>query len=294
MVALGYVDRDPGVIGRHDIGSSPVHLGSPALLHGVGHHQVPVAIGGHLDLDAGGGVHQHVDRSSGSGALRTIGAEHHDVIGQLACGEHLEPVERLDLDDRARAHLHLMPTCGTRYYRYDDGGDLVQVYAHDLTAEERTRATETLESEARRLGLWETETWGPVLEDRGSQITFSALGQRAPLEPKRAWDPTGEKKEQLRAAVAPLLPELEVRSGGSTSVDITRSGVDKAYGMTRLAEHTGIAVASRSVYRMVIRAIVVTSFVRSVCACAKAQCSHCTVPGSKQGAVRSLHPGRSR
>ena len=36
------------------------------------------------------------------------------------------------------------------------------------------------------------------------------------------------------------LPELEVRSGGSTSVDITRAGIDKAYGMRKLAEHTGI------------------------------------------------------
>jgi hypothetical protein len=36
------------------------------------------------------------------------------------------------------------------------------------------------------------------------------------------------------------LPDLEVRSGGSTSVDITRQGIDKAYGMTRLAELTGI------------------------------------------------------
>lgn len=152
--------------------------------------------------------------------------------------------DRLDLDDDARSRLHLMPTCGTRYYRYDDDGELQQVYAHDLTDEQRAEATSVLEREARRLGLWEEETWGPVLEDRGSQITFSALGQSAPLEAKRAWDPTGEKKEQLRAAAAPLLPGLEVRSGGSTSVDITRQGVDKAYGMTRLAEHTGIDLAN--------------------------------------------------
>ncbi|PYF99193.1 hypothetical protein SAMN05216184_10875 [Georgenia satyanarayanai] len=152
--------------------------------------------------------------------------------------------DRLDLDDDARSRLHLMPTCGTRYYRYDDdGGELREVYAHDLSAEERAEALAVVEREARRLGLWEEETWGPVLEDRGSQITFSALGQHAPLDAKRAWDPTGEKKEQLRAAVAPLLPELEVRSGGSTSIDITRQGVDKAYGMTRLAEHTGINLA---------------------------------------------------
>src|SRR5699024_941401 len=92
----------------------------------------------------------------------------------------------------------------------------------------------------RRLGLWAEHTWGPILEDRGSQITFSALGQAAPLAEKKAWDPTGARKESLRAAVAELLPGLEVRSGGSTSVDITRKGVDKAYGMTRLAEQTGV------------------------------------------------------
>ena len=40
-----------------------------------------------------------------------------------------------------------------------------------------------------------------------------------------------------------LLPELEVRSGGATSVDITRSGIDKAYGMRKLQEVTGIPFA---------------------------------------------------
>ncbi len=149
-------------------------------------------------------------------------------------------IDRLDLDDVARSRLHLMPTCGTRYYRFADDGALREVYAHDLSEQERTAARTVLEEEARRLGLWEEETWGAVLEDRGSQITFSALGQRAPLEAKRTWDPTGEKKERLRAAVAERLPELEVRSGGSTSVDITRRGVDKAYGMRRLAQHTGV------------------------------------------------------
>lgn len=137
--------------------------------------------------------------------------------------------------------LHLMPTCGTRYLRHD-GAAWQQVYAHDLTAGEKAAALAAVEEEARRLGLWEERTWGPALEDRGSQITFSALGQEAPLDAKKAWDPTGAKKEALRAAVAGRLPSLEVRSGGSTSVDITREGVDKAYGMERLSEQTGIDV----------------------------------------------------
>ena len=99
-----------------------------------------------------------------------------------------------------------------------------------------------VEEQARRLGLWSERTWGPALEDRGSQITFSALGQEAPIDAKRAWDPTGEKRAALRDAVAPLLPGLEVRSGGATSIDITLEGVDKAYGMRRLAEVTGIGL----------------------------------------------------
>jgi len=137
------------------------------------------------------------------------------------------------------AHIHLLPTCGTQYYRIEDGA-IVTVYAHSLTEDEKRRAMTAVESEARRLGLWESETWGDILEDRGSQITFSALGQRAPLEAKTAWDPTGAKKNALREAVAAAIPDLEVRSGGSTSVDITHHGIDKAYGMRQLSDQTGI------------------------------------------------------
>ena len=171
---------------------------------------------------------------------------------------------RLDATDEELDRLHLMPTCGTRYYVHaarvpavngtggvrtehsegadGKGGIWALVYANDLTPAQVEEGFAVVEAEARRLGLWEERTWGPVLEDRGSQITFSALGQEAPLDAKKAWDPTGERKGRLRDAVAARLPELEVRSGGSTSVDITLKGVDKAYGMTHLAAQTGIAL----------------------------------------------------
>lgn len=151
-------------------------------------------------------------------------------------------VERLPAADAATLdRFHLMPTCGTQYYRLEEGG-VRTVYAHALTDDEKSRALTAVEEEARRLGLWEAEPWGDILEDRGSQITFSALGQTAPLEAKMAWDPTGEKKNALRDAVAARIPDLEVRSGGSTSVDITHRGIDKAYGMRKLAEVTGISL----------------------------------------------------
>ncbi|AKV55145.1 phosphomannomutase [Bifidobacterium actinocoloniiforme DSM 22766] len=130
--------------------------------------------------------------------------------------------------------LHLMPTSGTRYYRWGGSG-WQQVYAHDLSAQEREAAVNSLERRARQLGDWEERTWGPRIEDRGSQITFSALGQEAPVDAKEAWDPTNERKNALAQAVAADLPDLQVRSGGSTSVDISAKGIDKAYAVGQLA-----------------------------------------------------------
>ena len=148
-------------------------------------------------------------------------------------------LDNLHATDEELSRLHLMPTCGTRYYRYE-GGAWVERYAHDLDPEVAARAIDSLERHARELGLWESNPWGNIIEDRGSQITFSALGQEAPLDAKRAWDPDGTKKAALRDAVQPDVPELDVRGGGSTSVDITTRGIDKAFGMGKLVEETGI------------------------------------------------------
>ncbi|MGM0385294.1 MAG: HAD-IIB family hydrolase [Actinomycetota bacterium] len=150
-------------------------------------------------------------------------------------------IAHLDADLSQAARLHIMPTCGTRYLRFGDGG-WQPVYEHLLADGVRARVKDLLGHEARSLGFWEEDAWGEVIEDRGSQITFSALGQEAPLQAKRAWDPSGEKRIALTRALAPHLPDLEVRAGGSTSVDITPAGVDKAYGIRALAEQTGIAL----------------------------------------------------
>ena len=159
--------------------------------------------------------------------------------GQIA-QFHMQLIDNLDtVSDDILSRLHLMPTCGTQYYRHADG-DWKQIYAEYLSDDQKARALAAVEATAKDLGYWESDTWGPILEDRGSQITFSALGQAAPVVAKTAWDPTGEKKNTLREAVALLLPDLEVRSGGSTSVDITRQGIDKAYGMLKLAALTGV------------------------------------------------------
>lgn len=133
--------------------------------------------------------------------------------------------------------LHLMPTCGTRYLRYDESSDSwKQVYAEDLTEDQKRQIAEVLEAGAKELGYWEETPAGNIIEDRGSQITFSALGQQATPEAKYAWDPDGTKKLALRNYAAERLPDLEVGAAGTTSIDVTKKGVDKAYGMRKLME----------------------------------------------------------
>ncbi len=137
--------------------------------------------------------------------------------------------------------LHVMPTCGTRYYRIDlAAGSWRQVYAEDLAADKRALIVAALRKGADALGFREARLRGEQIEDRGSQVTFSALGQDAPVADKEAWDPDGVKKRKLRDYVAKKIPEFEVRVGGSTSIDVTKEGIDKAYGIKKLIASLGL------------------------------------------------------
>lgn len=150
----------------------------------------------------------------------------------------VQVVDRLEAPAHLLNKLHLMPTCGTRYYRYDElRHEWAMQYAEDLTEDEKAEVMHVLETCAKQVGLWEEKPYGAIIEDRGSQVTYSALGQQAPAEKKYEWaEKNAEAKKKLRELVAEQLPQLEVRLGGSTSLDITRIGIDKAYGMEKLIQ----------------------------------------------------------
>lgn len=155
----------------------------------------------------------------------------------------LQLLDRLDVDSQLLQKLHIMPTCGTRYFRFGTiENKWVQVYAEDLTKQQKEKIISVLTEGAKALGYWEATPYGEIVEDRGSQITFSALGQEAPPEEKYKWDPDGVKKHKLRDYAAERLPALEVRVGGTTSVDITKIGIDKSYGMKKLMAELAIGM----------------------------------------------------
>ena len=132
------------------------------------------------------------------------------------------------------ANLSLLPTCGTKFFQYN--GKWVELYSEDLTADQRKKIIDSLNKAVDETGYRAKKLWGEAIEDRGSQVTFSALGQQAPLAEKEKWDPDFTKRKKITAILKKLIPEFSVRMGGATSIDVTKPGIDKAYGIGKLRD----------------------------------------------------------
>lgn len=143
------------------------------------------------------------------------------------------------LPERAdRSRLWLMPTTGTKLYVHKDGA-WQTVYAELFDDVEKQKIITAFGESLEATGFVPEQTWGERIEDRGSQITFSALGQEAPIEAKEHWDPDFAKRKVIQADLRQRLPGLAINMGGATSIDITREGVDKGYGLRKLAAESG-------------------------------------------------------
>jgi hypothetical protein len=136
------------------------------------------------------------------------------------------------------ANLSLLPTCGTKFFSFN--GQWNALYSEDFTADEKNIIVSALNRAIKEAGVEVVETWGDAIEDRGSQITYSALGQQAPLEEKIRWDPDFAKRKSIVAILDGLIPQFSVRMGGATSIDVTKPGIDKAYGLRKLRDTLGI------------------------------------------------------
>lgn len=137
--------------------------------------------------------------------------------------------------------LWLMPTTGTKLFVYRQNA-WNTVYAELFAEDEKEKILAAFDTALEATGFVPEQTWGERIEDRGSQITFSALGQQAPIEAKEHWDPDFAKRKIIQADLLKRLPGLSINMGGATSIDVTREGVDKAYGLKKLSAESGIAL----------------------------------------------------
>src|SRR5258708_18079138 len=65
-------------------------------------------------------------------------------------------INRLEVSGQLLRRLHIMPTCGTRYYRYVDvEKKWEKIYAEDLTDLQKKEIINVLTRAAKDLGYWE-------------------------------------------------------------------------------------------------------------------------------------------
>ncbi|MBQ6409642.1 HAD-IIB family hydrolase [Candidatus Saccharibacteria bacterium] len=143
------------------------------------------------------------------------------------------------------SHLHLFVAQGTQYYRFNiEKNDWELVYNYPLTDEQVAKISQTIEKSAKELGFWEEDKLQPgdeIIENRLSQVTFSALGQKAGTEEKYKWDPDCKKREQIVAKCKEYAPEFDYEIGGTTSINAITPGMNKEFGMTHHLEELNVS-----------------------------------------------------
>ena len=131
-------------------------------------------------------------------------------------------------------NLFILPVSGGSFYEHRTNKWQV-VYKHALIVKEKTKIFNAFKKSFRDINyVSPKKTFGEIMEDRESQITFSALGQKAPLDKKKEWNTKSDIRPKLQIALQKYLPQFEIRLGGLTSIDITKKGIDKAYGIAQI------------------------------------------------------------
>ncbi len=149
-------------------------------------------------------------------------------------------VSKLVNNEAILQNLFLFPTTSTSFYRYEKKS-WRKVYAHTLSRKEKKNIMAAFGKAFKETGyVHPKKLYGKVIEDRSTQITFSAVGQRAPVKVKEEWFKNDQRPRIMRA-IKKHLKGFEVRAGGLTSIDVTRKGIDKAYGIRQIEKQLKVS-----------------------------------------------------
>jgi len=137
------------------------------------------------------------------------------------------------------SNLILLPTSGSLCYQFDvQKKDWQITNKEEMPKEIKEKIFSTIKDfiENNSYGIKPYKEGDQVLEDRGTQITLSALGQNAPIEEKIKWDKDQEKRQAIKKILESKLPEVSFSIGGATSIDVLPKGFDKAEGLKKFLE----------------------------------------------------------
>lgn len=148
--------------------------------------------------------------------------------------EFLDPLAQFQHIDR----FFVFPNSSAQCFAYENGA-WKEVYNLGLSDDERKRVKDAIEEALGEADILDP-TYPPLIIDRDAQIAYAAVGLDAPPEVKKGWDPDQSKRKKLKGAIEKRVPDVEVRIGGMTTIDITKKGISKAYGVEWLSKHLDI------------------------------------------------------
>ncbi len=113
--------------------------------------------------------------------------------------------------------------------------DGIELWYEPLLAGQRTEILDHISEIVELLEHPLKHEWNPI-EDRGAQITFSPIGNTAPHDLKKAYDPDRKKRDSLLEQIPFASEDLIVKIGGSTSLDYLHKDRHKGTNVQKLID----------------------------------------------------------
>lgn len=151
-----------------------------------------------------------------------------EVLDRLADSPHVRNLSVLS-DNAAQAYIY-------------SGASWERAYTNEFTTDEQTRIEITIREAVAESGiLGQNPKYEPDLLKDPTQLRYATLGTKALADDKKNWDPDMSKRRKLQELLRSRLPECEVSIGGKTTIDITKKGINKAYGINWLSHRLAFA-----------------------------------------------------
>ena len=161
----------------------------------------------------------------------------------------LQLLDQITSFKKLLGNLFIFPTTATAFYIYKNGWK--RVYILNLSKKQVAKIKNTFEKVFKEIGYKHPKkVYGELIENRGSQVSFSVYGQdvvaalgkkgiRMKEEWKKKYTPV---KMKIARLVGKYLPEFEVRAAGFTTIDVTKKGIAKAYGLRQIQKRLGVKI----------------------------------------------------
>ncbi|MDR3571822.1 MAG: HAD-IIB family hydrolase [Candidatus Pacebacteria bacterium] len=160
----------------------------------------------------------------------------HDVI--VVSGQDEQNIRR-QIPSEADGRYYLLTQNGN--HAIDKNGTVM--WYEEFSAQQKEAIMAFIKTVHDELAL-QVKDENDLVEDRGSQISYSLIGHHEEVAKKKAFDPKAEKRIQIlreHAAEVDALKQLgvEISAGGTTCFDIILLGRNKGFNVARLIEHEG-------------------------------------------------------